>query len=101
MLILWLLAVLFLSPGTLYHSQEEFPRLVMEAVDSLVEPGREWDWEAEQMAEDKVLENTGGVSAGIGTVMEEPSFGQEAEDEAVVVPTASPRGDEEQSRTCP
>lgn len=93
MLILWLLAVLFLSPGTLYHSQEEFPRLVMEAVDSLVEPGREWDWEAEQMAEDKVLENTGGVSAGIGAVMEEPSFGQAAEDEAAEASTASSRGD--------
>ena len=33
--------------------------MVMEAADSVVEPGMEWDWEAEQMQADPLLELTG------------------------------------------
>ena len=38
--------------------------MVMEAADSVVEPGMEWDWEAEQMQADPLLELTGGAQAG-------------------------------------
>ena len=70
-LLLWVLAVLFLSPGALYENQkEDIPRLVMEAADSVVEPGHTGDWEAQMMAEDENLEITWGVGAGVETVRE-------------------------------
>lgn len=62
--ILWLVSVFFLSPGALYQKRTELPRMVMEAADSVVEPGMEWDWEAEQMQADPLLELTGGAQAG-------------------------------------
>ena len=62
--ILWLVSVFFLSPGALYQKRTELPRMVMEAADSVVEPGMEWDWEAEQMQADTLLELTGGAQAG-------------------------------------
>lgn len=62
--ILWLVSVFFLSPGALYQKRAELPRMVMEAADSVVEPGMEWDWEAEQMQADPLLELTGGAQAG-------------------------------------
>lgn len=62
--ILWLVSVFFLSPGALYEKRTELPRMVMEAADSVVEPGMEWDWEAEQMQADPLLELTGGAQAG-------------------------------------
>ena len=62
--ILWLVRVFFLSPGALYQKRAELPRMVMEAADSVVEPGMEWDWEAEQMQADPLLELTGGAQAG-------------------------------------
>ena len=62
--ILWLVSVFFLSPGALYQKRTELPRRVMEAADSVVEPGMEWDWEAEQMQADPLLELTGGAQAG-------------------------------------
>lgn len=62
--ILWLVSVFFLSPGALYQKRAELPRMVMEAADSVVEPGMEWDWEAEQMQTDPLLELTGGAQAG-------------------------------------
>ena len=62
--ILWLVSVFFLSPGALYRKRTELPRMVMEAADSVVEPGMEWDWEAEQMQADPLLELTGGAQAG-------------------------------------
>ena len=62
--ILWLVSVFFLSPGALYQKRTELPRMVMEAADSVVEPGMEWDWEAEQMQADLLLELTGGAQAG-------------------------------------
>lgn len=62
--ILWLMSVFFLSPGALYQKRTELPRMVMEAADSVVEPGMEWDWEAEQMQADPLLELTGGAQAG-------------------------------------
>ena len=61
---LWLVSVFFLSPGALYQKRTELPRMVMEAADSVVEPGMEWDWEAEQMQADPLLELTGGAQAG-------------------------------------
>ena len=39
--ILWLVSVFFLSPGALYQKRTELPRMVMEAADSVVEPGME------------------------------------------------------------
>ena len=62
--ILWLVSVFFLSPGALYQKRTELPRMVMEAADSVGEPGMEWDWEAEQMQADPLLELTGGAQAG-------------------------------------
>lgn len=62
--ILWLVSVFFLSPGALYQKRAELPRMVMEAADSVVEPGMEWDWEVEQMQADPLLELTGGAQAG-------------------------------------
>ena len=62
--ILWLVSVFFLSPGALYQKRTELPRMVMEVADSVVEPGMEWDWEAEQMQADPLLELTGGAQAG-------------------------------------
>ena len=62
--ILWLVSVFFLSPGALYQKRTELPRMVMEAADSVVEPGMEWDWEVEQMQADPLLELTGGAQAG-------------------------------------
>lgn len=64
--ILWLVSVFFLSPGALYQKRTELPRMVMEAADSVVEPGMEWDWEAEQMQADPLLELSGRCAGWCG-----------------------------------
>lgn len=67
--ILWLVSVFFLSPGALYQKRTELPRMVMEAADSVVEPGMR-DWEAEQIAGDPLLELTGGAAGWCGPEVE-------------------------------
>ena len=61
-LLLWIAASLFISPGAMYeNTEEDLPRLIMEAADGMVEPGYSMDWEAQRMEEDEDLEITWGA----------------------------------------
>ena len=69
---IWLLTILFLTPGALYRETEQIPKLIMEAASNVLEPGQEWDWESERMAEDPNLEITWGASSrGIARAVSE------------------------------
>lgn len=63
-LLLWIFVSLFLSPAAFSVNREQvLPRLLMQAADSMVEPGLLDDWEAQVMAQDENLEITGGLGA--------------------------------------